>query len=714
MSIKKYLAEIAHRSGMTPAQIAALSAHTTRAISGYVPKTTREADRSVEWLLSTENPVDVFDWQRGEVIGEALLSSGLEIPDNGQVVLLDSHSRSSNQDVLGSCREIRIDPAGVVGRLYFSRKQRAVDAWNDVQDGHQTDGSVGYEPIEWQDVEAGQSYVVKTLSGERVYQGPVRITRRWRLKEFSLPPIGADPGSKARSENPETSKPSAIRAESKTGGTFRMNPKLYALLILRGLATGSTDEQALAFLAALPQADQDSIRAEAEKPAVAAAPTPATTPTVDISARIAEENKRNANITELCRAAGVVEIASGLFGKTETEVMAAIRAAIPSKPATPVNVEMVADAREKFRAAATHGMIARRGLKIEKPAAGFEDFKRMNLMRMAEECLRFAGVNTRSMDSLDIAGAALGLNVRGAYPIAHTTADFPLILANVADNVLQKGNAEAPAIWDKIARIVSRSDFKLGYESSISNSPDLDLINEAGEYTEAKFNEKQESGRVYSFGKRWTATRQMVVNDKIDAFLGIPEKFGAACPRKVDELLLNLLINNAALSDSVALFAAARGNYKSGAGGALSEVELSTAIAAMQDMKGFGEDTEYLNISPSIWLGPSALGFAARTLVESSGSTVDNKNSNVSNPNKSFGIQVVTHPRLSANSTTRWYLLANPNQYDTLAALFLDGNTTPMLETVDQTDVDGRIFKVRFDCGAMVLSPLAMRMNDGA
>jgi hypothetical protein len=710
MTIRRYLAELARRSTMTPAEVAALPAMITRSFRGYTPNTARDDDRSVEWLLSTEEPIDVFDWQRGDIIGEVLVSSGIEIPANGQVVLLDSHDRGSNQAVLGSCREIRVTPSGVVGRLYFSRKQRAVDAWNDVQDGHQTDGSVGYEPIEWQDVEAGQSYVVKTATGERAYQGPVRITRRWKLKEFSLPPIGADPAAKARAEvAPQPSTHSAIRAESKTGGTFAMNPKLYALLILRGLATGSTDEQALAFLAALPPADQDSIRAEAAKPEQKTAPAPQ----VDVAARVAAESKRNAEIVELCRAANVVEIASSLFGKTEAEVMAGIRAAIPTKPATPVIVGGPTD-KEKFRAAASHGMMARYGKAPQKPAAGFEDFVRMNPMRMAEECLRNAGVNTRHMSSMEIAGAALGLSTRGAYPIAGTTADFPLILANVAENMLMKGFSEATPIWNRIARIVNRSDFKLGYESAISNSPDIDLIDEAGEYKEAKFNEKQESGRVYPFGKRWTITRQMVVNDKIDAFLGTPEKFGAACPRKVDELLLNLLIANAALTDGTALFAAARGNYTSGAGGALSGTTLSAAIAAMQDMKGFGEDTEYLNITPAIWLGPSALGFTARVELGSTGNTTASANSGVLNPNSGLGIDVITHARLSANSTTRWYLLANPQQYDTLAALFLDGVTTPMLETVDQTDVDGRIFKVRFDCGAMVLSPLGMRMNDGA
>ena len=58
------------------------------------PITLNEGDRSVEAVGATEDPVEVFDWSMG-VVHEVLLMSGIEMPNNRQIPLLDSHSRWS-------------------------------------------------------------------------------------------------------------------------------------------------------------------------------------------------------------------------------------------------------------------------------------------------------------------------------------------------------------------------------------------------------------------------------------------------------------------------------------------------------------------------------------------------------------------------------------------------------------------------------------------
>ena len=241
-----------------------------RAIVGFVPKTIDEKNRTVDFQLSSEAPVNVWDYERGDVVPEVLLSSGMRLPSNNQMPLLDTHDRSTIQKTHGSVRQIKIDGGNPVGKLFFARDDDSVDAFNKVTDGHITDGSVGYQVIRAFWIEEGQTMVFEG----RTFAGPLKLSTEWLCKEFSLAPIGADENAKSRSDDAppaktdtpaSTTKPSADRAESKTGGTFRMNPKLLALLISRGLAAGSTDEQALAFLSALPQADQDALRAEANK-----------------------------------------------------------------------------------------------------------------------------------------------------------------------------------------------------------------------------------------------------------------------------------------------------------------------------------------------------------------------------------------------------------------------------------------------------------------
>ncbi|MDH4317947.1 MAG: hypothetical protein OEV64_06120 [Desulfobulbaceae bacterium] len=62
-----------------------------------------ESDPEVmRWILTTEQPATVFGWNRWDFVEEVLLMEGMRVPAIGQVPLLDSHSRASVDDVLGS------------------------------------------------------------------------------------------------------------------------------------------------------------------------------------------------------------------------------------------------------------------------------------------------------------------------------------------------------------------------------------------------------------------------------------------------------------------------------------------------------------------------------------------------------------------------------------------------------------------------------------
>jgi len=253
---------------------------TTRSIAP-TPATLNDETRSVEFVISTEVPARVLDWDRCEFVDEVLLQSGIELPVNKQVPLCDSHNRNSIDDILGSLRDFNTVGAETRARAFFSKKARAAEAYDDVKAGIITDVSVGYVVAESTWIPEGQK---QTIAG-REYVGPVKVSTRWRLHECSLVAVGADPLAKVRSEN-ETGNASASRAATKSGGSFEMNKKLYNLLISRGLAAGSTDEQALAFLGMLSVADQQQLRAESEKPDTQ------TVPVVDLKVAVAEATRK--------------------------------------------------------------------------------------------------------------------------------------------------------------------------------------------------------------------------------------------------------------------------------------------------------------------------------------------------------------------------------------------------------------------------------------
>jgi len=157
------------------------------------PATLNIDARSVEVVGATETAVEVFDYERWEVIQEILLMDGCEMPSSRQVPLLDSHQRYGSASVLGSYREMDITGGQLMGRAFFSAAPEAEGPYTKLREGHLTDFSVGYRVIASTWVPDGETAVI----AGRSYKGPVRVTTRWRVKELSICPIGADELAKA-------------------------------------------------------------------------------------------------------------------------------------------------------------------------------------------------------------------------------------------------------------------------------------------------------------------------------------------------------------------------------------------------------------------------------------------------------------------------------------------------------------------------------------
>ena len=153
---------------------------------------------ALDWILTTELPAAVWDWDRWEVVNEVLLADGMRIPASGQVPLLDSHQRQSSLDVLGHVRDFAEVTAGEFagrsGICRFASDETSQIVKKKIIDGHITDGSVGYQVTK--SVWIPEDMTV-TLNG-RTFTGPVKISSEWSLKEFSITPIGADVLAKVR------------------------------------------------------------------------------------------------------------------------------------------------------------------------------------------------------------------------------------------------------------------------------------------------------------------------------------------------------------------------------------------------------------------------------------------------------------------------------------------------------------------------------------
>lgn len=172
-----------------------------REISGQLDiraATVNEDARTVDAVLSTERAVEMWDWRSGGMIDEVLLADGVELPR--QLPLLDTHSRYRLSDVLGSIRNIRQEGSDTVGTLHFASGDDEVDrVWNKVRQGHLTDVSVGYRVTEYIDIQPDSK---ASVNGREFAAGnrPMRVATKWKLREASMVPIGADEAAKLRQQ----------------------------------------------------------------------------------------------------------------------------------------------------------------------------------------------------------------------------------------------------------------------------------------------------------------------------------------------------------------------------------------------------------------------------------------------------------------------------------------------------------------------------------
>jgi len=644
------------------------------------PSTLDVDTRSVDVVATTETPATIYDWARG-TCRETLLMDGCEWPASGQVPLLNAHNRNTVGDVLGSFRDIRVDGGSLVGKVFFSKSDDG-GVFEKMKEGHFTDFSVGYKQINSEWVPDGET---KTIRG-RSFQGPMLVTDRWRLKELSAVPIGADELAKARSEADEFNK--------KENGNM-------------------TEKIKQAEQPAAETPEQDAARS-AEETQVRSSATETNTKK-DIEDAIRAERERTEEITEMGDRFGMKEIAKQMIQKgysvDHARKMVMDEMIKREKPEgarmqpKSGDIEVGADERDKFRAASEHGLLIRSGQRIEAPAPGAMDIAGWSLTELARHALKIEGKDAGG-NRLEMVGRAL------------TTTDFPLLLANVANKSLFAGWDTAEETWPMWCGTGSVPDFKTVYLPRVSETSDLDEIPEGMEYKYGARDEARESFSIATYGKLMAITRQTIINDDLMALTDIPRAHGEAAARKIGDLPYGVLTANSNMGDGNALFSTAHLNYVASGSGAIPGVStIAAGILAMGTQKDL-LGKRRLNIRPVFFIGPKTLEGAAevffRTDKFSDHSTVATDSTFAStrvNPYSGTVFTRVYEPRLDDDDTAAWYLAANKGR--TVNVYFLNGQQRPFMETRQGWSVDGVEYKVRIDAGAKAVDWKGLYYNDG-
>jgi hypothetical protein len=368
-------------------------------------------------------------------------------------------------------------------------------------------------------------------------------------------------------------------------------------------------------------------------------------------------------------------------------------------------VSITRDEMDSCRAVVENALLNRFNPDKYKLESSSREFRGMSLMEIGRDMLERRGVKTRGLSRVQLAGEMLGLEQRSGMM---GTTDFPYILANVANKTLRDAYDAAPQTFKPFTRQTIAPDFKMMARVQLGDAPSLDKINESGEFKRGSVSDAREQYALATYGKVVAISRQVIINDDLDAFTRLPSMFGRAAADLESDTVWGIITANAAMGDGTPLFHANHANL-TGTGTVISVASLGEARTGMRKQKGL--NGRFINVMAKYLLVPASLETIAEQFVTQT-NIVYTKSTDY-NPfaNK---LQVVAEPRLDAASAISWYLAADPAQIDTIEYAYLEGQEGVYLESRVGFDVDGVELKARLDFAAKAIDWRGFWKNAGA
>lgn len=621
-----------------------------------------EADRSVELVWSTGARVrrqPLF----GEPFDEELSLDPAHVRLerlNGGAPLLKVHDMGTLDAVIGSVvpGSARIENGRGIARVRFSDRAEVEPILADIRAGHLRAVSIGYQVHRFE--------VSRPAAGSELWRAV-----DWTPFEISAVPVGADPAAGFRSADP-------------------LSP---CVLVRRDAASSPT------------RIAMD----ETQTPPVGtdAAPPPAPDTDALVARAQAAERERVGTIHALAGRLGLergfaddlVQRGTGLDEARRLILDKVAEASDRTRIFPQVTVPLGGkDERLLRREAVSAALLHRYSPTLFPLTDHAREYRGLSLLELAREFLTQAGVAVRGLSRDEIATRAL-----------HSTSDFPEVLSAVTAKTLRQAYEVYPRTFTPFCRQVLATDFKAMHRVQIGEAPQLLKVNEGGEFQRGTIGESKESYRIETYGRVVAITRQVLINDDLDAFTRIPAMYGTAIATLESDVVWGILIANAAMADGKALFHADHKNL-AGTAAPPTVTAIGDARTAMAKQTGLDKKT-VLNIRPSFLIVPAALELTAEQLVAQN--LTPAKTSDIV-PASIRTLTPIAEPRLDAASATAWYLAANPAQIDTLEYAYLEGQQGAYIETRNGFDVDGVEIKCRLDFGAKAIDWRGLYKNAGA
>jgi len=657
-----------------------------------LPASVDVGTRSVDVVFTTGAPVRRRRWTGWD--SSVPFDEILEVSEgaidlsrlNAGAPALDSHSVWSSHSQVGVVERAWIEGKEGKATIRFPREgldQAADRMFGLISDGIIRNVSVGYS--------IDRVKVVEPASRDEVER---RIVERWTPLEVSFVTVPADPQAQVRAADQASYPIQFIETRSQKEASM---PETTTVAAGHDPATNSTHQQPGAAV----------IETRAAETGNQTQATPAPDPEAVATRAREAERERVSTIYDL---AGRLSLERGFAedlvqrgtGLDEARRLILDQVAAKSEEVrTFSQVSIPLGGRDEQitrRDAVANALLHRYSPTLFPLEDAARQYRGMTLLELARESLGNAGTSTRGLSRDEVATRAL-----------HSTSDFPEILAAVTNKTLRQAYDAYPRTFSLFCRQVLATDFKSMHRVQLGEAPQLLEVGESGEFKRGTLGESKESYRVKTYGRVVAITRQVLINDDLDAFTRIPAMYGNSIAQLESDVVWGIITANPAMADGTALFHANHKNLAA-TGSALAVDAVGAARAAMAKQTGLDKKT-VLNIRPAFLIVPAALELKAEQLVAQN--LVPAATSSVV-PQSIRTLSPISEPRLDAASATAWYLAASPNQIDTIEYAYLEGQQGAYIETRNGFDVDGVEIKCRLDFGAKAIDWRGLYKNPGA
>ncbi len=630
--------------------------------------TFNETDNTVEIVWTTGARGTRMDWRRYELVEEELSTDAAHVRldrINSGGPVLDSHRSYSLSSQLGVVVDgtARMSGGEGVATVRFSRRDDIAPIVQDIRDQVIRNISVGYRVHE---------YEITEREGER----PLYRAVDWEPYEISFVTVPFDAGAQTRSAEPaQGGFPCIFRRNSPASSQERtMDPEDQAGSQSTDTTTTTTDQST------------DGQQQQRQAPAI-----------VDAAAVLTAA--RNAGLDADAREELLVRHSTTPFNRDTLMADIGRRFAERDSSAQTVNrVSPTVGNGATMVRAMSDAVFHRMAPGSQLPEAS-RQFRGMGLLRMAEELIGSSGVSTRGMTPHEIAERAL-----------HTTSDFPALMSNAMGRRLRNSYEEHEPTYRQWARRAPNApNFKSVDTVQLSAMPDLMKVNEKGEFRYGTFTDGKVSYALTNYGRIIGLSRQLIINDDLNALDRILSGFAASAARLENRTVYAQLTANAAMPDGVALFHADHGNL--GAAAAISANSLSAARTRMRKQKGL--QNELLNLAPQHLIVPTDIEQVAYQFTSSQFVPARSADVNEFRQGGRTALTPIVEPLLDETSTSAFYLAASNSQIDTVEYAYLEGAEGVQLSSRVGFTMDGVEMKASLDFAAAVIDHRGLDRTGG-